>query len=61
MSNTPNVHNSTRPRNAALPRWDDGATVKVVRRPDGTAFLVAIRCPLPWVLRRPYLVPEDVD
>ena len=43
-------------------RWDDGAhTVKVVRRPDGSAFLVAIPTPNAWVFRKPILEVVDVD
>jgi hypothetical protein len=36
-------------------------TVRVVRTPQGECFLVRIRCAHPWVLRKPVLVPEDVD
>ena len=43
-------------------RWDEGDhTVKVVRRPDGSAFLVAIRTANPWVLRTAVLEVCDVD
>ena len=50
------------PRAADRGNPDAGpVTLKLVRRPDGTSFLVAIRCPHPWVLRRPWLHPEDVD
>ena len=43
-------------------RWDDGDhTVKVVRRPDGSAFLVAIPTPSAWVFRKPILEACDVD
>jgi hypothetical protein len=42
--------------------WDGGAhTIRVVRRSDGTAFLIAIPCPHPWVYRRRWLTPVDVD
>ena len=52
---------------ADSPPWPDEAqddpavTVHVVRKPDGSTFLVAIRNALPWVLRREYLLPEDLD
>lgn len=36
-------------------------TLKIVRLPDGTSHLVAIACANLWVLRRPWLTPEDVD
>jgi len=36
-------------------------TVRVVRTAEGRSFLVAIRCAHPWVLRKPVLLPEDVD
>jgi hypothetical protein len=43
-------------------RWDDGDhAVKVVRRLDGTVFLVRVRTPHPWVLRKHFLSTGDVD
>jgi hypothetical protein len=43
------------------PTWASLPTVRVVRTPRGECFLVRIRCAHPWVLRKPVLVPEDVD
>lgn len=42
---------------------DPTVTVRVVRETSRCApsYLVAIPNAHPWVLRRPYLVPEDVD
>lgn len=42
--------------------WDDSSeTVRLVRRENDSSFLIAIRNAHPWVLRRSYLLPEDVD
>ena len=50
------------PRELARGEHDDRqSTVRLVRYPDGSAVLVVIRCACPWVLRRPWLRPEDVD
>ena len=40
---------------------DLDGTVRIVRCPDGTAYLFRIQTALPWVLRRRYLVPEDLE
>ncbi len=36
-------------------------TIRLVRAPDGSTSLVAIRNALAWVSRRPFLFPEDLD
>ena len=45
----------------ALHRDDPSITVRLVRRHDGSSYLIAIPNAHPWVLRRPHLVPADVD
>jgi hypothetical protein len=36
-------------------------TVRLVRLPDGSSRLLRIPAAHPWVLRKPWLVLEDVD
>ena len=40
---------------------DDGITVRLLRYRDWPTSLTYIANALPWVIRRPYLVPEDLD
>lgn len=40
---------------------DEAVTVRLVRPPTGPTYIVAIRAALPWVLRRSYLLAEDLD
>lgn len=41
---------------------DPDVTVRLVRHPDGSSSLVALRGAVcPWVLRRRWLTPEDFD
>ena len=59
MTNLPEVPPS---HNAASSRWDEGQhIIKVVRCLDGTARLVRIENPLPWVLRKRFLSTGDID
>lgn len=50
---------------ASGPRLPDTETlaglVRLVVEGREVVGAVVIRCPVPWVYRRPYLVPEDVD
>jgi hypothetical protein len=39
----------------------NATTVRVVRSPDGSSRLIRIINAHPWVLRRPWLLAEDVD
>lgn len=40
----------------------DDVTVRLVRRPDRSSSLVVLRGAVcPWVLRRRWLTPEDLD
>ena len=39
----------------------DGITIRLLRHWDGSASLVYIANALPWVLRRRYLLAEDIE
>ena len=40
---------------------DEAVTVRLVRPPAGPTYIIAIRAALPWVIRRRYLLAEDVE
>ena len=40
---------------------DDAITVRLLRHRDGSTSLAYIANALPWVLRRRYLLTQDVD
>ena len=52
---------SSRLSSANSPSRSPLPTVRVIRWPDGSSTLTRILNAHPWVLRKPWLVPEDVD
>ena len=54
---TPHARHNTTSGDHDLP----DVTVRLVRAPDGSTSLVAIRNALAWVIRRPFLFTTDVD